>query len=73
MKKIFLFMILIGFLVNNAHAINIAKQWDKTYGNSTPDRAAYLKQTTDGGYIMAAWSNYTILVIKLSANGDITW
>ena len=73
MKKIFLFMIIIGFLANNAHAINIAKQWDKTYGNSGPDRGSRLKQTTDGGYIMTAWSSGTILVMKLNGNADITW
>ena len=38
--------------------------WQKTYGGSNNDLANSIKQTTDGGYILAGLSN--------STNGDVT-
>ena len=60
-------------------------QWQKTYGGSAEDRAADIKQTTDGGYIMAGntWSNDGDItfkypstdywLVKTDANGIIQW
>ncbi len=46
--------------LNNSGAI----QWQKTYGGTGSDEATAIKQTTDGGYIVAGVSN--------STNGDVT-
>jgi hypothetical protein len=39
-------------------------EWQKTYGGSFDDQASSIRQTTDGGYIVAGYSE--------SNNGDIT-
>lgn len=46
--------------IDNAGTI----EWQKTYGGSFDDQAASIRQTTDGGYIVAGYSD--------SNNGDIT-
>ena len=53
--------------------------WTKTFGGFTIDRARCVKQTADGGYIIAGSStpfgqgvNY-MYMIKTDANGDSTW
>ncbi|MDR0664008.1 MAG: hypothetical protein LBF86_00580 [Helicobacteraceae bacterium] len=64
---------------------NGAIEWDKTLGGSADDCATSIKQTNDGGYIIAGssesndgdvtenkgWSDYWI--VKLDANGAIEW
>jgi uncharacterized delta-60 repeat protein len=40
------------------------KVWDKTYGGSANDRAISIQQTSDGGYLVAGYTN--------SSDGDIT-
>jgi len=52
-------------------------QWAKTYGGGDDDRAFSVRQTSDGGYIVAGrtWSfgvGVTFL-IKTDANGNIIW
>lgn len=60
-------------------------QWQKSLGGSQDDRGYSVKQTTDGGYIIAGttrsndgdvtgyhnWEDYW--VIKLDSNGNIQW
>jgi uncharacterized delta-60 repeat protein len=52
-------------------------QWQKTYGGPDWDMAYSIRQTADGGYIVAGWTSsfgaggYDIWVLKLDANGDI--
>jgi uncharacterized delta-60 repeat protein len=54
-------------------------KWYKTYGESNDDNAWSIQQTTDGGYIVAGWTNslgagsYDVYVIKLDANGNEKW
>jgi hypothetical protein len=54
-------------------------KWYKTYGESNDDDAWSIQQTTDGGYIVAGWTNslgtgsYDVYVIKLDANGNKLW
>ncbi|HHT9125130.1 MAG TPA: BACON domain-containing protein [Candidatus Brocadiia bacterium] len=54
-------------------------QWQKTYGKSSDDVVNSIRQTSDGGYIMAGFTNsfgaagYNFWVLKLYANGDIEW
>ena len=53
--------------------------WAKTYGGEEGDQANSIQQTSDGGYIMAGrtWSFgagiHDYWVLKLDANGDVTW
>ncbi len=59
--------------------------WERSYGGSGEDRAYSLKATTDGGYIVAGFTNSNngdvlkvnserdAWIIKLDANGDRQW
>ena len=53
--------------------------WEKTYGRIHNDYARSIKQTTDGGYIVAGYtstsigSNFDLLVLKLDEAGEIVW
>lgn len=60
-------------------------QWQKTYGGSKDDEARSIIQTTDGGYIVAGYSNSTDgdvtgnkggfdhWIVKLNSTGAIQW
>lgn len=60
-------------------------QWSKNYGGSATDKASSLKQTPDGGYVVAGSSNssdgditgsngnYNYWVIKLDPSGNLQW
>jgi hypothetical protein len=54
-------------------------EWQKTYGESGYDEPRYIKQTSDGGYIVAGITNsfgvenINMLILKLRPNGDIHW
>ena len=60
-------------------------EWEKTYGGTKTDEAQSIQQTTDGGYIVAGYSNSVngnvtnnkgysdAWILKLTANGDIEW
>ncbi|KAF0144649.1 MAG: hypothetical protein FD156_1663 [Nitrospirae bacterium] len=50
--------------------INAITTWAKTYGNSGYDSAYPIRQTLDGGYIVAGVNG---LVLKLDVNGNIEW
>jgi TolB-like protein len=53
--------------------------WAKTYGGIVNDRAYSVQQTSDGGYIVAGYTNsfgaggWDIFLIKTDANGNIIW
>lgn len=52
--------------------------WSKTYGYTLPDVANCVKQTSDGGFILAGYSNFVgtksdIYVIKTNSFGDTLW
>jgi len=55
------------------------KVWEKTYGGSGFDVAFSIQQTTDGGYIVAGWTesfgagSYDVYIIKLDAGGNKVW
>lgn len=61
------------------------KLWEKSYGGTNPDEARSIKQTSDGGYIVAGYSQSNngdvsgnhggkdFWVIKLSATGVLEW
>jgi len=58
---------------------NEPKTWQKTYGRTGLDGAQCIKQTKDGGYIAVGWTySYEqgladVYVVKLDANGELTW
>jgi len=54
--------------------------WEKTFGGSSPDEGWYVRQTSDGGYIIAgvtesfgSSSNENIYLIKTDENGGEEW
>ncbi len=54
-------------------------EWAKAIGGSGADHAYFIRQTSDGGYIIQGITNsfgaggYDYLVIKLNSSGDIQW
>ncbi len=64
-----------AFLVKTDANGNI--QWAKTYGGTVFDYAYSVQQTSDGGYIVAGWTesfgagSVDIFLIKTDANGNI--
>ena len=55
------------------------EQWNKTFGGSYVDNAGYVQQTSDGGYILAGFTESHWLskgdawLIKTDANGNQLW
>jgi len=53
--------------------------WLKIYGDSLDDRGYAVKQTTDGGFILSAWTtswgagSFDYYLIKTDSNGDTLW
>ena len=63
MKKILLFLL---FIISNIFFIHPQPtiQWQKSLGGTNTDDANSIQQTTDGGYVVAGYSN--------SNDGDVT-
>jgi len=87
MKRIVLFCLLVFCLV---FSVTVSAQtssiiWQKSLGGSGDDRAYSVKQTTDGGYIVAGYTlsnNYDVsvnyggadyLVVRLDSSGATIW
>jgi len=51
--------------------------WQKTFGGSDYDVAHSIQQTTDGGYIVAGYTNsfgyYDAYILKLNSDGSLAW
>jgi hypothetical protein len=53
--------------------------WTRTYGGTDDDRGNSVRQTVDGGYIIAGWTysfgagDSDVYVIKTDAHGDTIW
>jgi hypothetical protein len=52
--------------------------WQKTYGGESWETPSSVKQTWDGGYIVAGGSSSfgaedSLWILKLNDDGDITW
>jgi hypothetical protein len=53
--------------------------WAKTYGGTYDDYASSVRQTSDGGYIVAGYTRsfgagvFDIFLVKTYANGNIIW
>jgi len=58
---------------------NGTHEWDNTFGGTSEDKAFDVKQTTDGGYVMAAWTWSfgagigDAWLIKTDASGTQEW
>ena len=48
-------------------------QWQKTYGGVDYDYPNYVKQTNDGGFILAGTTNSNSWIIKLDITGTVEW
>jgi hypothetical protein len=55
------------------------KVWDRTFGGAEDDGGWTIQQTTDGGYIVAGWTDYygggdfDVWVIKTDSGGNKVW
>ncbi len=53
--------------------------WDKTFGGASDDQGCSVEQTSDGGYIIAGWTdsdsarNTDVWLIKTDASGNRVW
>ena len=69
----------IANLLSTAAPAAVGTTWAKTYGGSSYDFAYSIQQTSDGGYIVAGYTNSFdevedgCLVIKLNSDGTVTW
>ena len=55
------------------------QRWTKTYGGSGNDQSSSAQQTSDGGYVVAGYTNsygaggYNVWLVKTNASGDTVW
>ena len=47
--------------------------WTKTYGTNTYDNGISIKETFDGGLILAGYTASNVIVIKTDSNGIVEW
>ena len=47
--------------------------WSKTIGGASNDYPYSIKQTSDGGYVIAGYKNSDAYITKLDSNGNIQW
>jgi hypothetical protein len=52
--------------------------WTRTYGGTSTEESYSVRQTLDGGYIVAGWTNsfgngWQVYLIKTNASGDTLW
>ena len=65
------------FLIVLTSFISLHAQWARTYGGSEPEFARSIQQTSDGGYIVAGYTESfgaggeDFFVLKLSSDGNI--
>ena len=50
-------------------------QWQKTFGGTRNDWGRSVQQTTDGGYIIAGYTEtgYNAYLVKTNSDGDVVW
>ena len=59
----------------------VGQTWEKTFGGTSDDLGVSVQQTTDGGYVIAGWTEWTessgdggdVYLIKTDDNGDSLW
>src|SRR5204863_9437022 len=76
MKRKLLLLLLVGFNINNSFAQVL---FQKTYGGVSADYGYCVRQTTDGGYIVAGTTtsfgagNTDYYLLKTDSVGDTLW
>jgi len=78
-KKSFV-LILVLLISGHACKVNHGPQyWAKTYGGDNEDYAEFIQQTSDGGYIVAGYTESfgadepEFWIMKLKSTGDVIW
>ncbi|MDD5529195.1 MAG: T9SS type A sorting domain-containing protein [bacterium] len=67
------YKLLLAFVLLSCTQLS-ADTWTKTYGGSSDDWGNSVKQTTDGGFIIAGLINYgDVYLIKTNSLGDTLW
>jgi len=65
------------FLIKTDNSGNL--QWSKYYGGTNNDEGYSLKQTSDGGYIIAGYTNsfgqggWDVYLLKVNSTGNLLW
>ncbi|NVN97702.1 MAG: choice-of-anchor D domain-containing protein, partial [Geobacteraceae bacterium] len=54
-------------------APTLVPTWNKTFGGPGPESANAIRQTADGGSIVAGAKNYAGYILKLSPTGTVVW
>ncbi|MFZ2125785.1 MAG: hypothetical protein WA087_01555, partial [Candidatus Saccharimonadales bacterium] len=58
---------------------NLNLTWNNTWGGTSEDRANSIKQTSDGGYIVAGWTysfgvgGWDSFLVKYDSSGNVVW
>ena len=78
MRKLLVFISAILMLISTTGSSQSALYWIKAYGDTADEEAYSIKQTIDGGYIVAGNKSIVggkkdILVLKLDSNGNVDW
>ena len=85
MKKLLLLTVIALVTCVGAMAQAPEIQWQKSFGGSNYDEASYVQLTTDGGYIVAVYSEsddgdvtghhggFDYWIVKLDASGAMEW
>ncbi len=54
-------------------------EWDRTYGGDDDEFGQFVRQTSDGGYMLCGWTmsfgaeRYDVYLVKTDPSGDIQW
>ncbi len=81
-KSVFIYLVFFLILILNfsdLYASHGDVLWDKTYGGTGNDYGYSVKQTIDGGFIVAGCTdsygagNFDFYVVKTDINGDTAW
>lgn len=49
------------------------EQWNKTFGGSGHNEAYFVQEASDGGYILAGYTNYNTWIIRTDNFGNMLW
>ena len=69
----------LSLIISTLNIPAYSETWEKTYGGGGTDQGRSVQQTTDGGYIIAGWTNsigagnYDVYIIKTDNIGNQVW